>query len=133
VPCPASGVELETFIPWTLVKRGAKTEVITPIDTPKAFREEAEAERQRRKAEQHSPVVRALGLAYYWQSLIEAGKFDSFAAIAAAEGLSKGHVSRVMQLCRLSPAQVQDLIRCPLPVRLERVTRRYIPAYWERQ
>jgi hypothetical protein len=133
VPCPASGVELETFIPWTLVKRGAKTEVITPIDTPKAFREEAEAERQRRKAEQHSPVVRALGLAYYWQSLIEAGKFDSFAAIAAAEGTSKGHVSRLMQLCRLSPERVQGLIRSPHSVRLEKITRQEVPVCWERQ
>jgi hypothetical protein len=68
--CPASGVELETFIPWTLVKRGAKKDVITPIDAPEAFTEEAVAERQTKKAEQHAPVVRALGLAYYWQSLL---------------------------------------------------------------
>jgi hypothetical protein len=35
---------------------------------PAAFTVEAAAERQRKKTEQHSPVVRAPGLAYYWQS-----------------------------------------------------------------
>ena len=65
IPLPAGGVELVTFIPWTLVKRGMKKEIITPIDTPEAFREEAAAERQRNKAEQPTPLLRALGLAYF--------------------------------------------------------------------
>jgi hypothetical protein len=38
---------LETFIPWTLVKRGVKRPVITPLDAPEEFRDEAAAERQR--------------------------------------------------------------------------------------
>lgn len=46
IPAPAGEVQLETFIPWTLVKRGVKREVITPLDAPQAFREEAAAERQ---------------------------------------------------------------------------------------
>jgi hypothetical protein len=24
IPCPAGGVQMETFIPWTLVKRGIR-------------------------------------------------------------------------------------------------------------
>ena len=103
IPQPAGGVKLVTFIPWTLVKRGMKKEIITPIDAPEAFTVEAAAERQRNKAEQHAPVVRALGLAYYWQSLLDEGKFASLTEIAKAEGLSKGHVNRLMQLSRLSP------------------------------
>jgi hypothetical protein len=51
IPTPAGGVQLETFIPWTLIKRGYKKEVITPIDAPEAFTEEAAADRQRKKAE----------------------------------------------------------------------------------
>lgn len=32
---PAGGVELGTFIPWTLLKRGGvKKEIVTPIDAP---------------------------------------------------------------------------------------------------
>ena len=37
LPGPAGGVQLETFMPWTLVKRGVKKQVITPIDVPQAF------------------------------------------------------------------------------------------------
>ena len=31
LPNPAGGVQLETFVPWTLVKRGLKKQVITPF------------------------------------------------------------------------------------------------------
>lgn len=34
LPSPAGGVQLETFVPWTLVKRGLKKQVITPLDAP---------------------------------------------------------------------------------------------------
>lgn len=65
VPCPASGVELETFIPWTLIKRGVKREIVTPIDTPEAFREESEAERQRKQVEQYPPLMRIFGVGVF--------------------------------------------------------------------
>jgi hypothetical protein len=38
IAAPAGEVQLETFIPWTLVKRGVKREVITPLDAPGVFR-----------------------------------------------------------------------------------------------
>ena len=31
-PLPAGGVQMETFLPWTLVRRGLKKQVITPLD-----------------------------------------------------------------------------------------------------
>lgn len=133
VPCPASGVELETFIPWTLVKRGVKKEIITPMDTPEAFTVEVAADRQRKKAEQHVPVLRALGLAYYWQSLLEAGKFDSISAIAAAEGMSKGRVSRITQLLRLSPKLLEKLVQAPASGKLVEFSQREIPLVWDHQ
>ena len=37
LPSPAGGVQLETFVPWTLVKRGLKKQVITPLDAPQEF------------------------------------------------------------------------------------------------
>ena len=41
IPSPAGGVQMETFIPWTLVKRGIRREIITPLDAPQAFTVEA--------------------------------------------------------------------------------------------
>lgn len=31
LPSPAGGAQLETFVPWTLVKRDLKKRVITPL------------------------------------------------------------------------------------------------------
>jgi hypothetical protein len=110
IPQPAGGVKLVTFIPWTLVKRGMKKEIITPIDAPEAFTVEAAAERKQKKAEQHSPVVRALGLATYWQSLLDEGKFASLTEIAKAEGIDRAYVSRVFKLTRASPTVVEQAL-----------------------
>ena len=71
---------------------------------------EAAEERQRKKAEQHSPVVRALGLAYYWQSLLDDGRFASLTEIAKAEGIDRSYVSRVFKLTRVSPAIVEQAL-----------------------
>ena len=54
--------------------------------------------------------LQALGLAYYWQSLLDEGKFASLTEIARAEGLSKGYVNRLLQLCRLSSERVQQCL-----------------------
>ena len=74
IPSPAGGVRMETFIPWTLVKRGAKKEIITPIEAPEAFRVEAVIERREREAAKVTPLIRSLGLAHYWQHLLDTGK-----------------------------------------------------------
>ena len=120
------------FIPWTLVKRGMKKEIITPIDAPEAFMVEAVEERKRKKAEQHPPVVRSLGLAYYWQSLIDEGKFASLTDIAKAEGLSKGHVNRLAQRCRVSPAHLQQCLEGMPSAKLEALARREVSLDWHR-
>jgi hypothetical protein len=105
IPLPAGGVKLVTFIPWALVTRGMQKDIITPIDAP-----EAAAERQRKKTEQLSPVVRALGLATYWQSLLDDGKFASLTEIARAEGIDRAYVSRVFKLTRVSPEIVEKAL-----------------------
>ena len=111
LPTPAGGVRLVTFIPWTLIKRGYKKEVITPIDAPEAFSMEAAAERKQKKAEQVVPVVRALGLAFYWQKLLDEGKFASLTEIARAEGVNRGYVTRVAGLTRLAPELVERALK----------------------
>ncbi len=78
-------------------------------------------------------MQRALGLAYYWPSLIEPGRFDSFSAIAAAEGMSKGHVSWLTQLLRLSPELVNEVLKALRSTQIEQIMRQDIPLGWERQ
>ncbi len=76
VPAPAGGVQMETFIQWTLVKRGVRRQVITPIDALEHFQKEAIAERSALKRAKDSPLIRALGLAHYWQRQLDEGKYD---------------------------------------------------------
>ena len=107
IPAPAGGVQIETSIPWTLVKRGVRRQVITPIDAPEQFQVEATVERRERKAERDTPLIRALGLAHYWQPLLDDGKYRSVTEIAIIEGIDRGQASRIPQLTRLAPDIVE--------------------------
>ncbi len=106
-PSPAGGVKLETFVPYTLIKRGVKREIITPLDAPEQFQQEVTAAREKRKEVKDSALVKALGLAHYWQSLLDQGKFRSITEIANAEGIDLARVSRIIRLTRLAPDIVE--------------------------
>jgi len=110
IPAPAGGVQMETCIPWTLIKRGVGRQVITPIDAPEHFEKEAVVERSTRKEAKDSPLIRALGLAHYWQRLLDEGKFRSLTEIAAAEGIDLGRASRMEGLTRLAPEIVESCL-----------------------
>jgi hypothetical protein len=115
-PSPAGGVKLETFIPWTLVKRGVKQQVITPIEAPEAFRMEVVA--ARRQVENETAALKALGLAHYWQHLLDTGRFQSLTEIAAAEGLDLAYVSRIARLAWVGPKGVgEDRYTASTPAR----------------
>ncbi len=89
-PLPAGGVQLETFVPWTLVKRGYKKQVITPLDAPQEFLKEAAHERQMRTAAQDTPLMRALGLAYHWQRLLDEGRLPPSPKLRWQRALTEG-------------------------------------------
>lgn len=131
---PAGGVQLETFIPWTLVKRGVKREVITPLDAPAAFQEDS-IERQPRKAPEDSALVRALGLAHYWWRLLDGGKAKTPADIARLEGMDVTRVREISRLTLLAPDVIEAIIDAQQPCRLslECLMRRSIPRDWEEQ
>ena len=134
IPSPAGGVQMETFIPWTLVKRGIRREIITPLDAPQAFTVEAAAERTKRKAAQSTPLIRALGLAHYWQRLLDEGKFRSITDIAAAEIIDVTQARRLLRLTLLAPAVVDNLLANPdMAINLEAVLRGAMPLDWQAQ
>jgi hypothetical protein len=134
-PSPAGGVQMETFIPWTLVKRGVKRQVITPIDAPEQFQVEATAERRERKAAQDTPLIRALGLAHHWQQLLCDGKVRTISDIAEFEGIDVTQVRRLMRLALLAPTLVEMIVvsNGRTSINLEFVLRRAMPADWQEQ
>lgn len=134
IPTPAGGVQMETFIPWRLIKRGVKRQILTPLDAPQEFLSEAAREREARAAGQHTPLIRALGLAHYWQRLLDEGKYRTITEIAAIEGLDRGQASRIARLAQLAP----DIVDACMAVQenglaLEPLIRRAFPADWEAQ
>ena len=132
LPTPAGGVRLETFVPWTLVRRGLKKRVITPLDAPQEFLAEAKQERAAQAAAQDSALMRALGLAHHWQRLLDEKRAASVTEIATAEGMDVTQVRRVMRLTLLAPKVVERLVSSPDAV-LEKVMRRPWPSSWNAQ
>jgi hypothetical protein len=134
LPTPAGGVQLETFVPWILVKRGIKMQVITPLDAPQEFMEEARRERHARESEQDTALLRSLGLAHHWQRLLDEGRFTSITEIAAAEGMDLGQASRIARLMTLAPDIVETCATLgKKSVSLDRIIRRAIPVRWDVQ
>ena len=135
LPTPAGGVRLETFVPWTLVKRGVKKQVITPLDAPQQFLSEAAEEREARAEALDTPLIRALGLAYHWQRLLHEGRFRSMTEIVAVEGVDAGRASRIARLAHLAPDIVEScLVRDSSGIALEHLIRRgTLPLEWETQ
>ena len=129
---PAGGVQLETFVPWTLVKRGLRKQIITPLDAPQEFMEEARRERQARESAQDSALLRALGLAYHWQRLLDEQRVGSVAEIAEAEEINVTQVRRLMRLALLAPAVVEQLVGAS-ETALEQLMRCPWPTAWKDQ
>ncbi|MCQ4682517.1 hypothetical protein [Ralstonia pseudosolanacearum] len=132
LPAPAGGVQLETFVPWTLVKRGSKKEVVTPLDAPQEFVVEAQREKRGRDATEDTPLMRALGLSYYWQRLLDQQRVVSVIEIAKAEGINATQVRRLLRLTLLAPEIVEQLIGIP-GATLEPLMRCTWPIEWHAQ
>lgn len=133
-PSPAGGVQMETYIPWTLVKRGVRRKVITPFDTPIEFIDEATREHQQRELEKPSPLLRALGLAHHWQRLLDDGRFGSLTEIAAAEEMNLSQASRIAKLAYLDPKIIHASLRRDSKMALEHFIRGGgLPTEWTAQ
>ena len=134
-PSPAGGVQMETFIPWTLVKRGVRRQVITPIDAPQEFAIEAALEKRERKTNQDTPLLRALGLAHYWQQLLDDGRVQTISDIARLEEMDVTQVRRLLRLALLAPSFLEIIVAKAelISINLEFVFRRSMPDDWHGQ
>ncbi len=95
------------LVPWTLVKRGLKKQVITPLDAPQEFLCRGHpGAGEPRSAAQDTALMRALGLAHHWQRLLDEQRAASV-AVAEAEGAGRDAVRRVMRLTLLAPKVVE--------------------------
>ena len=73
-------------------------------------------------------------IALRWQEILDAGRYRSITEIAAALGLDRSYVGRILRLTLLAPDIVEAIVRGEEPsgLSLERLVRR-IPAAWAEQ
>ena len=79
-------------------------------------------------------MIRSLGLAHYWQRLLDEGKMRTIADIAALEKIDVTQARRLLRLTLLAPVVVDNLLANPdVAVNLESVLRRVMPLDWRTQ
>ncbi|WP_232520318.1 hypothetical protein [Ralstonia solanacearum] len=115
-----------------MAQRGSKKQVITPLDAPQAFVVAARQEKRARDATQDTPLMLALGLAHYWQRLLDERRVASAAEIAKAEDIDLTQVRRMLRLTLLAPEGVEQLIVSP-KAKLEPVIRCAWSTDWHSQ
>jgi len=106
---PAGGVKMETFVPWRFVRRGIKRQVIQPTQEPALQPALAKNQPSALPPIKDSALLRAIGLAHYWQMLLDTQKVRSTAEIAAREEIDIMQVRRLMRLTLLCPRRIESL------------------------
>lgn len=117
------GDELVIKIPMQLKKRLGRKEIILPA----GMDEEVVARPQ-------EPLLMALARAFEWQEAIECGRYGGVGELAAALGVDRSYVRRILVLATLAPDLVEALVegREASGLSLERLGRS-IALAWEDQ
>lgn len=132
LPNPAGGVRIQTFVPWTLVKRRNSKQIITPLGSPQEFQSEAVQESANSAGSKNSALIRALAQAHHWQRLLDEQRVGSLVEIAEAEQMDVTQIRRVIRLTLLAPDIIEKLVDST-DVVLDEVMRRPWPSCWKDQ
>ena len=119
------GAVLTVRIPMTFRRRGGRKLSLAPDGADGL---DAEPPRP------DGTALRALGRAWRWHRLLEAGRYPSIKALARAEGVHHAYVAKLLRLTLLAPDIVEAVLdgRLPKGVRLEELVRP-LPADWAEQ
>lgn len=116
-----------TFVPLIIKRRHTRKLLVPPAGAPQTSP----------KVCFDFPLIRTLGKAFYWQSLIESGAVANATELAHQLKLEPGWVSEVLRLTLLAPDIVQAILEGHQPRHLNLITMRgrkmEIPANWEAQ
>ena len=108
-------------VPFRLVKRGGRKEIRLPDNAPSQRRSD-------------TTVIKALGRAFRWKRMLEAGEFTTIAELALREGISHSYLTRIMRMTLLAPDIVEAILdgRQGPELTLGRLMEPF-PAEWDRQ
>ena len=109
------------YVPYRLVKRGGRKEMQLPANTQARVRPD-------------DTLIKALGRAFRWKKLLEAGDFATIAELAEREGIAVSYLTRVLRLTQLAPNLVEAILDGRQPPHLTLQTLRgQIPDEWSSQ
>lgn len=84
-------------VPFRLVKRGGRKEMILPPDAP-----------AQRSAD--NTLVKALARAFRWKRMLESGEFTTINELAEREGIAISYLTRLLRLTQLGPDIVEAIL-----------------------
>ena len=80
----------------------------------------------------HSTLVANIARGFYWQSLIDDGKYENMKELARALGVENGAVTKVVRLTLLSPKIIHKIIIGDITIN-SNILREKIPLLWKDQ
>ncbi len=112
---------MTVHVPFRLVKRGGRKEMVLPTDRPTPRRTD-------------DTLVKALARAFRWKRMLDTGEFSTIADLAQRERIAAPFLTRTMRLAQLAPDLVEAILdgRQPRGLTLEAL-REPLPSDWSEQ
>ena len=107
--------------------------VTIPVSfVPQSGRKRIHSENYEHLQNCHSTLVANIARGFYWQSLIDDGKYENMKELAKALGLENGAVTKVVRLTLLSPKIIHKIIIGDITIN-SNILREKIPLLWKDQ
>ena len=112
---------ITVHVPFRLVKRGGRKEMVLPVDRPTPRQTD-------------DTLVKALARAFRWKRMLDTGEFSTIADLAQRERIAAPFLTRTMRLAQLAPDLVEAILdgRQPRGLTLEAL-REPLPSDWSEQ
>jgi hypothetical protein len=91
-------------VPMAIRRRGGRKQIIGPDGAPVPTGRDAAGVAETRG---DPALVKALARAFRWRRMLEDGRYGSIRDLAAAEGVDRAYVGRVLNLTLLAPELVE--------------------------
>jgi hypothetical protein len=94
-------------VPMTIRRRGGRKQIIGPDGAPVRAGGDAAGVATTRG---DPALIKALARAFRWRRMLEEGRYGSIRELAAAEGVDRAYVGRVLNLTLLAPEVVEAVL-----------------------
>lgn len=118
-------------VPMTIRRRGGRKRIIRPDGAPAQASADAVGVAETRG---DPALVKALARAFRWRRMLENGRYASIRELAAAEGVDRNYIGRLLSLTLLAPDLVEAILDGRAPATLDMATLLAgSPARWDEQ